>query len=46
MDTRLTARLRTSLDGCSKAIKDHERIEAIIEVSGKKGKCATPRDEL
>jgi hypothetical protein len=34
------------LDGCSKAIKDHERIEAVVEVPGKKGKCETPRDEL
>jgi hypothetical protein len=34
------------LDACSKAIKDHERIEAVVEAPGKKGKCETPRDEL
>jgi hypothetical protein len=42
MDTRLKARLRTSLDGCSSAIKDHERVEAVVEVPGKKGRCRRP----
>ena len=34
MDARLKAQLRTSLDRSSKVIKDHGRIEAVVEVRG------------
>jgi hypothetical protein len=34
MDAQLKAQLRTSLDRSSKVIKDHERIEAVVEVPG------------
>jgi hypothetical protein len=34
MDARLKAQLRTSLDRSSKIIRDHERIEAVVEVPG------------